>query len=626
MLTVADLVNAPSASLRYAHAPDPAAARAAEAQLVAQVELCGDGWDLPVETAPRVQDALAIVPDTGALLRDPGAVLTRLAERGVIAIAVAANSPESLTDGVVRAAATARVGGLALLVTTCPRAPHAVQTDLLRRLLAAERRNGERRERLSRLAAALGRQGEGPGPYLRRLGEECGAEVEVIEPDHPWWGRLAAELGIVVTQVREGHLDAAIAELDTGEQAILHAVGATAPHPVLAAIRARPWPRPLRHLVAEATGTVARLTDPLDLRAAEQRLLDAEDRVRVSVWQLLMRAETVAAERAVEPLVPGLLAGERCRVAVVECKPKEDRRTIAEECEKTVGSRALVVRCPTEDRHVIIVMAADEAQDLTEALESVARSGRATGISSPEPWTHAASAYNAAIRALVTARQTSTWMSVHDGSTPLAAHLPSGAGHWARALMRPLDDLPPEQRDRLVHTARLALAYGALAAGRLVGCDRSTARKRLALVMTRLGLNHSQLPDRAVADLALQITETHAPGAPHSGAPQGLHAILDKADAARQEAKRFLAPLDADTYTFELLTAWIRSNCHIGSAAREVDISRNTLSGHLEKAGARLASPLSPPGSGVHGVYFALVLTGRLPVETVPDPVTSARR
>ncbi|MFE5847756.1 hypothetical protein ACFQ7N_39660 [Streptomyces niveus] len=623
MLTVADLVNAPSVSLRYAHAPDPAATRAAEAQLVGQVELCGDGWDLPVETAPRVQDVLAIVPDTGALLSDPGAVLRRLAERGVIAVAVAASSPESLTDGVVRAAGTARVGGLALLVTTCARAPYAVQADLLRRLLVAERRSGERRERLSRLAAALDRQGEGPGPYLRRLGDECGAEVEVIEPDHPRWDRLAAELGTVLTQVRSGHLDTAIAELHTGEQVILHAVGGTAPHPVLAAVRERPWPRPLRNLVAAATGTVTRLTDPLDLRAAEKRLLDAEARVRVSVWQLLMRAETVTAELAVEPLVPGLLADGRCRVAVVECKPKEDRWTVAKECEKAVGSRALVVRCPTEDRHVIIVMAADEAQNLTETLEAVARSGRATGISTPEPWTRTASAYDAAVRALVTARQTSTSISVHDGRTPLAAHLPPGAAHWARAFLRPLDELPHEQRGRLVHTARLALAYGALSAGRLVGCDRTTARKRLAVVMTRLGLNHSQLPDRAVADLALQIAETHVPGAPHPGSPQSLHAIFDEADAARQEARRFLAPLDGDAYTLELLIAWIRSNCHIQTAASEQGISRNTLAGYLEKAGAQLASPLSPPGSGAHGVFFALVLTGRLPVKTIPDPAAA---
>lgn len=60
----------------------------------------------------------------------------------------------------------------------------------------------------------------------------------------------------MLTRTRSGHLDTAIAELHTGEQVILLAVGASALHPVLAAVRERPWPRPLRNPVAEATGTV----------------------------------------------------------------------------------------------------------------------------------------------------------------------------------------------------------------------------------------------------------------------------------------------------------------------------------------------------------------------------------
>lgn len=47
-----------AATLRCAHAPNPGAARAAEAQLVAPVVLCGDEWNCSTETAPLVQDAL----------------------------------------------------------------------------------------------------------------------------------------------------------------------------------------------------------------------------------------------------------------------------------------------------------------------------------------------------------------------------------------------------------------------------------------------------------------------------------------------------------------------------------------------------------------------------------------
>ncbi|KAF4409912.1 helix-turn-helix domain-containing protein [Streptomyces lycii] len=620
MLTMYDLAAGQRPVLRYLD-PVPAT-RPDTARTIEQVAVCDERWRLPADVQ-RARDVLAIVPFPAAGgLPDPGAALRALAGRGVVAVALAppdgSPPPETAT-----AAAAAHATGLPLLAPVGPSDAGDLQARVLRRQIAALRDGVEQRDRLLRLSARLDRQGKGAAPLLRQLEAECAADVRLIEPADPGW-REDTELGRVLTQVRRGQVHTA-AFSTAGRHVVLHAVGTTAPHQVLAAIRPTPWPRPLRDLIAHAAGQISLLRHPVVRRTAERRLEQSGMAVQLSILQYLMVGGVAAAVRAAEPLVPGVLTTDAGQVAVIECAPAEDRAGVARECEAAVG-RGLVALCPAQERHVIIAIPqpADDGPDATDLLAPVMRAGRAAGVSTPEPWTRTARAYESAARALITARQTPGRITVHAGGTPLASLLPPSAHRWARTLLRPLDALPAAHRDQLVHTARLALAYGAAAAGSLLGVDRTTAGKRLTTVMRYAGLSRRSLPHRAVLDLAFQLEER--PGDPEnsSGIPPRLHSLLREHEEARAEAERFLAPLDLRARA--LLRTWITCNGAVQRTAAELGIHRNSVPHRLERAGTLLERSLSPHGSGPHDVLWALVLTGGLPVDIVPDPVAGATR
>lgn len=617
MLTMHELAGGDRPVLRYL---DKAAdTRPDTTRLIDQVGICDAHWRLPGDLR-RARDVLAVLPASSRPADVRGALRT-LVDRGVVAVALTpATGPCVLTAAEVVAAA--RGVGLPVLAPTAPADTQGLQARLLRRQIAALRETAERRDRLLRLSARLNRQREGPAPLLRYLESECDATVHVLEPADPQWHKLA-EFDHVLTQVRHGQMQTA-ALSTTSEHIILHAVGVTAPHQVLAALRPTPWPRPLRDLVAQAAGQISLLQHPTERREAEHRLRQSERAIRVAILQYLMVGGVAAAVRAAEPLHPGVLTAEAGCLAVVECAPDDDRATVARECEAAVeGGRGLVVLCPAQDRHVIVLLphpGPGPGVEAADVLRPVVRAGRAAGISTPQPWARTSRAYDCAVQALNTARQAPDRIAVQAAGTPLAALLPPAAHHWAAHLLRPLDRLPGDQRDQLLHSARLVLAYGAVPAGRLIGVDRTTAGRRLATVMECVGLNRALLTHRAVLDLAFQLHERPSghQGDDGSGPPR-LHALLQGSAAAPGEAERFLAPLDPET--LHLLTTWLRAGGAVQETAAALGVHRNSVHHRLEGAAALLSRPLSHSGNGAHDLLWALVVTGRLPLETIPDPV-----
>ncbi|MEE1941013.1 helix-turn-helix domain-containing protein [Streptomyces sp. TRM 70361] len=663
MLTLYDLTGGAGPVLR--HLGGAAGVPQDAARVIGRVEPCDDRWRLiagtaagtaagtgdGTGTAARTHEALAVVPAGAA--GPPGelpAALRALAGRGVVAVALATGDGGAVPEE-ERVAAAARAAGLPVLVPVSPCGPAELQALVLRRLAGVLREGVEQRDRLLRLSARLERQGEDPGRLLRQLADECGARVRLIGPGtgerEEEWEELDGH-GRLLDRVRDGRAHAAA--LTAGERhVLLYATGAEAPHPVLAAVRSEPWPPRLRDLVALSAGQLGLLRHPLERRAAGRRLRRTEMALRVSILQYLMVGGVAAAVRAAEPLAPGVLTADGGRLAVVECAAAEERVRVARECEEAVGKRALVVLCPADDRHVIVVLpepsgtgpdpGTGTGPELGSAapLAAVVRApGRVAGVSGPEPWSRAARAYESAFRALATARQTPERITVHTGGTPLAALLPAAAGQWARALLEPLERLPAEQRDQLVHTTRLALGYGTAFAARLVGVDRTTAGKRLSLVMRQAGLDRGRLADRAVLELAFRLGECPGepgeawepggPGRPEEpgGEPPRLRPLLLGSGAARQQSERFLEPLD--TATRDLLAAWIAADGAVGRTAAGLGMHRNSCSQRLERAGAALGRPLTRPGAGCHDVLWALVLTGGLSAEILHDPVADGPR
>ncbi|MEV0776296.1 hypothetical protein [Streptomyces sp. NPDC050428] len=627
MLTVHELVTGPGQLLRYAGTT--ASARPDATHPVRRVVLC-DAQGRPPAGA-RSLDVLAVVPGNGDRFIAPYAVLRGLVDWGVVALVLTPDRAGiPLPSDVV---AEAQRLGLTLLVPSdAPSDARMLRERLLIRQVTALQGAADRRARLVGLAERLDRQGQGPGKLVQALAGECGAHAVILAgPEHPTWELLAQQHWRALDRVRSGQVRAESATLSgTGEYLLLCAVGTAAPHQVLAAIRPEPWPRDLRVLAEEAAGMAHRLQRTLDHQAADDRIQQALSALRQSVFQLLMTGHDAPAVRVVAPLKPeylpaDLLTGEAVRVAVMECAEGEDRAEVAAEVAKAGNSRALIVQCPVEHRQLIIVEAQTPGTpELSKALVGlIGEPGRAVGISSRHSWPDTSIAYNSAHRSLAAARHSTPRLVVDGGGASVASLLPPEAVYWAHALLRGLDDrLPARHRETYLSTARVTLNFGLESAARL-GYDQSTIWRHLKTVMGAVGLDRGQLADRAVFHLALQIEETRKmptnEEADAAGAAPALAMLLTHGTAT-SAAERFLSAVGDEGIND--LTTWISCNGQIKRAAEARGIGRKRLSNDLDAAGAALSLSPTRVEADAYEVYWALVLTGRLPGHTVPDPVS----
>jgi hypothetical protein len=529
-------------------------------------------------------------------------------------------------------AEAARAAGLAVLVPAGPWDANETLRRVLRRQLMQERENARRTARVLTLSASLMEQAAGPARLLREVATLTGGPVKLIEPGQAEWDWLAAEQPQEVELVRCGRVRTAVVPF--GEQElVLHAVGRDRPHRVLAALRSGGWPPYLRQLLAHVAGQVALLDCSVRYRQEREVLCTALRGVRVSVLQYLMLGNWEGAVRVAEPLarlgaaeygVGEVLAAGRGVVAVVQCAPGEDRTGTAAACEEAVGDGGLVVPCPADPRHIIVVLpqdADDKAAPLALLRPVVGqRPGRLAGVSGPRPWSQTASAYGAAIRALTAAENVPEGIVRDAGGSSLLTFLSPLARAWAHQVCAGLWKLTAEQRAQAVPTARHTLAYGALRAGRLLGVDRTTANKRLRVVMQAMGLDHRQVAHRAVADLAFQLADLpllpdHAPEP-----PPRLRTLLQE-PAVVNWATRELTVLDQTSDATRLLASWLAHNCHAGATATVLGIHRNTFAARLSAVGALLRLPLGEQGAAPYQVLWLLVAAGQISVTAVPDPV-----
>ncbi|MGW1500330.1 helix-turn-helix domain-containing protein [Streptomyces mirabilis] len=350
--------------------------------------------------------------------------------------------------------------------------------------------------------------------------------------------------------------------------------------------------RPLDDVRTELLGHAAKALGLIDRTRLPDQLAETRREVQLSVLQLLMVGEEVAAQRVLAGLAPGLLATESVRVHVIDCA-REDREVALRRAEDALAGRALLARCPVFN-HLIVVDPLQPDEDapggVWHMLEAVvaALPGHCMGGSRVYALSSVADAYTQAAGTLVTARRTAGRVALAEQRADLMDVLPPAtARRWAGTLLRPVLTLPTGPREQLVRTLELGLEFPHTAVARLLGIHRNTVTHRISKGFALLGLDRGQVLNRVVVSTALQVVVKYGHDA-HSADPAADFTAMVSAPEVRAWADSFLEPLRADRRDLlRTLRVWLENDTHTGRTAAALDLAPVTVRSHL-----RAAAPL----------------------------------
>ncbi|WP_344635709.1 helix-turn-helix domain-containing protein [Kitasatospora cystarginea] len=572
-------------------------------------------------------------------------VVGRFAAARVAAVAVPAERPEAVPAALAEAAAR---HGVALL-TVAPEVCWARIAQVI-----GDERLREARERLAELEQLLALAGKHGSPERRAqrlvgwLAQAVGGAV-TLTGGPAGLGRLGAPATAfsvlaaarqLAGEVAQGRLGSAA--IDDGELRIrVTAIGPGRPFPVLAVGRTSPFDARGHALIAHTAALLAPILQLGAARTDVERLDEVAAALRVAVFQLLMGGEVTLAQRTAEGLSPGLLDAETARVYVLE-GPAAERDRLARECAAATGGRALVVRCPAYDQHLIIVAPLksppgpepedgwDKAGAALRAL--VARHpGRYLGGSAVLPLAQTAGSYGDAARALAVARLQPSRSALYAAESRLTQVLdPAVAARWAGGLLRPLHTLPYASQDQMLGTLHLGLEFPATSAAKILGVSRNTVRARLDRAAGLLGLDLAGLRGRAVLHLALQASSAAGPdqlcGSSHRPDPERpvpLANVLAGA-GAQAWAEALLRRLTEDTRDLRgTLLTWLTVDTGVERTARLLELHPQTVREHLRSAERLLQRQLLAGGGGLYETALAFAVRGELDLtEPAAGPTT----
>ncbi|MFJ8001084.1 helix-turn-helix domain-containing protein [Streptomyces sp. NPDC096310] len=495
-------------------------------------------------------------------------------------------------------------------------------------------------DRLDELLYLVGRQAWRPDVGVQGvvdwLHRQLGTEVALVGRAHtvelstPGFPReILPALEPVLTRLATGRMAAAATEVGA-VRVRLEGVGTDDPRRVLVLAGADRLTG-TEAAAASHTGHIIALLHRA--RAADTALRDYQEKahqMRVALFMALMAGDTVLARRMTTGAVPELLGADRIRVHLLRCAPAErDRIAQAHQDPSGYHGRAMMVRCPVYDEHLICLVAENKNENKNEdenedgidppelagvLRELVAdREEYALGISTPHPLRATAEAYEEARHALAVAGNTAGRVARYQSREPLERLLPrEEALAWARALLRPLRSLP----ELTAETTRLALFFPRSGVAALLGISRNTVTAHLARSEAALGLDLRDVRARAALTLALAVTTLHQDGEA-AGAPapwSGTEPPSGDGTAAAWAAE-FLAPLHGVRHgsVLDTLRAWIESNADARRTALRLGSSRTTVAARLRTAERLLERDLLSTGSGVHELVYAFHFSGLSP-------------
>ncbi|WP_020138239.1 helix-turn-helix domain-containing protein [Streptomyces sp. 351MFTsu5.1] len=473
------------------------------------------------------------------------------------------------------------------------------------------------------------------GRDIRRLVAWLGETVHGTASLHDDAGTLVAGPRIpldesLVADIRVGRI-ASAASADGGGHVRLLRV--EHPNPaaagVLAVARPAPFDRRTSDILTHTAQVLELLIRARETTAADRRLKRATSDLRLAILQLLMVEDTVAARRVAAGLWPGLLDTDTACVYVLEGDAAE-RDRLAEECLGVTGGRALVVRCPAMDGHVILVTAADASG---EALRSLVdrNPGTLLGGSAHQSLAQTAAAYGQAVSALAVARVRPDRAAVYPERThPERLMDPAALRAWTARLLRPLDTLPHHTRAELLATTRLGLEFTAVSAAKVLGVSRNTVRARMERVEALLRTDFTDLAVRATVHLALSTQVSLADGqegerCDRADARQAGTRLGDLLHGPALEAwaRELLGRLDSDARDLRrTLRSWIAAGGNAERAAQALAVHAQTVREHVRSAEPVLERRLLASGSDLYEVVLAHLASGELDPPVLPwdDP------
>ncbi|MBU6534769.1 helix-turn-helix domain-containing protein [Streptomyces sp. NPDC057245] len=432
--------------------------------------------------------------------------------------------------------------------------------------------------------------------------------------------RAALDAGLVA-DITTGRIASAALE-DRGRH--LRLVRVERPHPapaaVLAVARETPFDRRASDIVTHTAQVLELLLAGHESTVAGRRLRRATSDLRLAILQLLMVEDTVSARRVAAGLWPGLLDTETACVYVVESDPRE-RDRLAEECLSAAGERALVVRCPAMDGHVIVLAPRDTAgQELRTLVGGLP--GVFLGGSSRQSLARTAAAYGQAVSALAVARYRPEQAAVYAERTrPERLMDPAALHGWTARVLSPLDALSHHTRAELLATTRLGLEFTAVNTAKVLGVSRNTVRARMDRVESLLRTDFTGLTVRAVVHLALNAEVGLAEAPSHTDAPHGTAGLSDllSGPALRTWAAELLGRLDPDGRDLRrTLRTWIAVGGNAERAAQRLGMHAQTVREHVRSAEPVLERQLLASGGDLYEVVLAHLVAGDLDQPRLP--------
>ncbi|WP_051970668.1 helix-turn-helix domain-containing protein [Kitasatospora azatica] len=488
--------------------------------------------------------------------------------------------------------------------------------------------------------------------YARRLDDLLGQlRVQSGRPEGPdrvvsWLARaLDADLRLTLTAAADTDVDAAadvaadgqaappeveLPEVELPAAQRLFPIGRPA-RAVLALRRPAPLSVAEARLVGHAETVLDRLLEARESAAERARLREVSASLRVAAFQLLMGGQTTLARRTAAPLAPGVLTLDTARIYLVDCAGS-DRDETAQLLGEVLAGSALVIRCPAHETQLIVLTPLGPRTPLDEsgwcptglALRRalVDRLDHHLGGSTTVELSRTADAYREAYNALAVARRLPQRYALYQEQTPLAQLLEDPARGWAEELLQPVLALPREQREEVIETTRLALAFSHAQTGRMLDVHRNTVARRIERGVKALGLDWGSFRDRALLDLALQLlarppaAATPVPAGSAPPPPPPLAAVLG-GEAARAWAQAFLAPLAEDRRPLlRTLAGWVTAGANARDTRAALGLHHQTVLDHLRTAERLLQRELTAGRSGAYELAWALWISGAATAST----------